>query len=77
MLWLQNWEGNVLTETFSQSQKQILASACGSTLVTVGISPREQSCDLIMEESIAYIWLDPWITRIENFIPFPKQNQPQ
>ena len=29
---------NVLSEAFSQSQKQILASACGSTFVTVGIS---------------------------------------
>ena len=29
---------NVLSETFSQSQKQILAYACGSTFVTVGIS---------------------------------------
>ena len=43
MLCLQNWEGNVLTETFTQSQKQIPSSACGSTFVTVGISSREQA----------------------------------
>ena len=43
MLCLQNWEGNVLTETFTQSQKQIPSSACRSTFVTVGISSREQA----------------------------------
>ena len=43
MLCLQNWEGNVLTETFTQSQKHIPSSACGSTFVTVGISSREQA----------------------------------
>ena len=43
MLCLQNWGGNVLTETFTQSQKHIPSSACGSTFVTVGISSREQA----------------------------------
>ena len=43
MLCLQNWEGNVLTETFTQSQKQIPSSACESTFVIVGISSREQA----------------------------------
>ena len=38
---------------------------------------KRASCELIGEWSIVNIWLDPWITHIEIFIPFPKQNQAQ
>ena len=34
---------------------------------------KRASCELIGEWSLVNIWLDPWITHIERFIPFPKK----